>query len=239
MSQQLDLLWEEHLTIRRHPQARHVRVKVVPPGRVEIVVPPHFDSRELPEIIARHQEWIDRTLDRVRYDYRAVEPLRPPERVVLPALGEEWPVSYEAQQGSRGSLREVNGAELRLRHAGDEWRPLLKRWLVRKAEQHLVPWLERTSAEVGLPFAGATIRCQKSRWGSCSARHQINLNVNLLFVSPAAVRYLFIHELCHTRHLNHSPRYWGLVESKEPAYRELDAGLRGASRLVPAWALPE
>jgi predicted metal-dependent hydrolase len=235
---QLDLLWEEDLTIRRHPRARHVRLKVVPPGRVEVVVPQQFDSRELPAILAHHQEWIDRTIDRMRFDYRTSDALRPPEQVVLDAIGGLWQLHYEPRQGSRGSLREPSDGELRLRHSGEEWRSLLKRWLVRKAEQQLVPWLERTSDEVGLPFAGATIRCQKSRWGSCSAQRGINLNVNLLFLPPQMVRYLFIHELCHTRHLNHSSRYWSLVESKEPAYRELDAALRKANHLIPLWALP-
>jgi len=235
---QLDLLWEEDLTIRRHPRARHVRLKVVPPGRVEVVVPPHFDSRELPEILAHHQEWIDRTIDRMRFDYRTSEALQPPQQVELQAIGQTWSLDYETVQG-RGSVRENGEGRLRLRHQGEQWRPLLKRWLVRQAEQHLVPWLQVTSDELGLPFTGTSIRCQKSRWGSCSAQRRINLNVNLLFLPPPMVRYLFIHELCHTRHMNHSARYWNLVESMEPNYREIDNALRKANHLVPVWALPE
>src|SRR5512139_2082662 len=153
---QLDLLWDDGLTIRRNARARHVRVKVVPPGRVEVVVPDYFDARELPAIIAQHQEWIDRTVDRMRFEYRTHEPLQPPSLISLPALGESWPLLFEPQQGNRGSLREVDQATLRLRHQGDEWRALLKRWLVRKAEAHLVPWLEQTSHESALPFAGTS-----------------------------------------------------------------------------------
>jgi len=236
---QLDLLWDDDLTIRRHPQARHVRVKVVPPGRVEVVVPERFDVRELPAILAQHQEWIDRTVDRMRHDYQTREAMQPPALVTLPALGEQWSLLHEPQQGSRASLRELDEASLRLRHDGKEWRPLLKRWLLRKAEEHLVPWLEQTSRELALPISGTSIRCQKSRWGSCSSSKRINLNVNLLFVPPPLVRYLFIHELCHTKHMNHSERYWGLVEIMEPDYRRLDNELRKANHLVPVWALPE
>lgn len=236
---QLDLLWDEDLTIRRHPRARHVRVRVVPPGRVEVTVPERFDARHLPGILAEHREWIDRTVDRMRHDYRTREALQPPTLVELPALGEQWSLLHEAPQGNRASLREIEPGRVRLRHDGSAWRPLLKRWLVRKAEAHLVPWLEQTSREVALPIAGVSIRCQKSRWGSCSSSRRINLNVNLLFVPPAQVRYLFIHELCHTRHMNHSERYWRLVESLEPGYRQLDAELRKANHLVPVWALPE
>jgi predicted metal-dependent hydrolase len=115
------------------------------------------------------------------------------------------------------------------------WQSALRRWLARKGREHLVPWLERVSAELELPYSGVTLRGQKSRWGSCSARRHINLNYALLFLPPHCVRYLFVHELCHTVHLNHSPRYWALVARKEPDYRRLEKELRQGSRLVPPW----
>jgi len=50
------------------------------------------------------------------------------------------------------------------------------------------------------------------------------------------VRYVFIHELCHTIHMNHSPKFWALVAEKEPNYQQIDRELRKAWRYVPAWA---
>jgi predicted metal-dependent hydrolase len=82
------------------------------------------------------------------------------------------------------------------------------------------------------------LRRQRTRWGSCSAKGTISLNMCLMFQRPAVVRYLLVHELCHRRQLNHSPRFWSLVESFEPQWRVLDAELLRGWQNVPAWVFP-
>jgi predicted metal-dependent hydrolase len=86
-----------------------------------------------------------------------------------------------------------------------------------------------------LSFSRIQIRRQRTRWGSCSATGTISLNVCLMFLDPAVVRYLYVHELCHTRHMNHSPRFWALVEHHEPDSRRLDRQLLRGWQAVPAW----
>ena len=126
---------------------------------------------------------------------------------------------------------------LRVAVTDDMAMPLaLRGWMQGYARQRLLPWLQAVSEECRLPFARATVRAQKTRWGSCTARGHISLNRHLLFLQPQLVRYLFIHELCHTVHLNHSQRYWSLVRRYEPDYAVREAELRQAARHVPLWA---
>jgi hypothetical protein len=113
---------------------------------------------------------------------------------------------------------------------------VLQRWLVERARQTLGPALLALADELGFTCNGYAIRGQKTRWGSCSSKKVINLNWRLLFLPPEQVRYLMVHELCHTVHLNHSSRFWTLVEAKQPDYKVLDAAMRKANRLVPLWA---
>jgi predicted metal-dependent hydrolase len=63
----------------------------------------------------------------------------------------------------------------------------------------------------------------------------ISLNYKLLFLPPEVVRYVFVHELCHTIHMNHSTAFWNLVAEKEPDYECLDTELQNVWRYVPAW----
>jgi predicted metal-dependent hydrolase len=111
----------------------------------------------------------------------------------------------------------------------------LREWLADVAREQLGAELARVAAEGGFRYSRAQIRRQRTRWGSCSASGTISMNVCLLFLRPQVVRYLLIHELCHTRHMNHSNRFWSLVESFEPDYRELDRELLHGWQTVPGW----
>ena len=71
--------------------------------------------------------------------------------------------------------------------------------------------------------------------GDHSSRGTISLNYCLLFLDPALLRYLMIHELSHARHMNHSRRFWREVGRFEPDYRNLDRALGEAWHEIPAW----
>ena len=71
----------------------------------------------------------------------------------------------------------------------------------------------------GFQFARLRVKNQKTRWGSCSSRGNINLNLRLMMAPEPAIDYVIVHELCHLQVLNHSPAYWALVESCLPEYR--------------------
>ena len=114
-------------------------------------------------------------------------------------------------------------------------RALLQGWLKAAAEKRLAPKLLQLASELKYSVSRVSIRCQRTRWGSCSTRGTVSLNCSLVFLRPEVVRYLFIHELAHTKHMNHSPSFWRLVEKLEPDYRRLDRELLAGWRTVPAW----
>lgn len=89
-----------------------------------------------------------------------------------------------------------------------------------QARQDMGCRVEKHAQRLGLEYGRICVRAQKSRWGSCSGKRNLNFNC-LLMLCPERVRdYVAIHELCHLREMNHSPRFWALVESACPDYRE-------------------
>jgi predicted metal-dependent hydrolase len=115
----------------------------------------------------------------------------------------------------------------------DHWEPWLVRQLARRAPAPVLPALseaecrtrvraeaERIAADEGLRPARIRVAGQRTRWGSCSPNGTVSLNWRLALAPDAALDYVVVHELCHLREPNHSPRFWALVERLRPGYRE-------------------
>lgn len=112
---------------------------------------------------------------------------------------------------------------------------LIKDWIRGQAAHWLEPMLAELAATWGFSYAAVRFRFQKSRWGSCSARGRINLNACLFFLPEHLARYILVHELCHTRELNHSEAFWKQVFAVDPDALAKDKAMRGAWRHVPGW----
>jgi len=102
-----------------------------------------------------------------------------------------------------------------------------------KAQDELFCRLEYFSDKYNLPYNRAIFRCQKTKWGSCSSKNNINLNINIAYLPKELQDYILLHELCHIRHKNHSKKFWAeldkLVGGKS---KEMRKGLRGCRMKV-------
>lgn len=227
------------LTIAEHPRARRVLIKLVPGKGLRVVVPRGFDRSLIPGILEEKREWIERT--RRNMEERGVDLSGAlpefPERIEFRAVGREYEVGRVERSGTV-HVRESANRILVSAPGPDDVAALdaLKRFTARKAREQFVPWLSEVGRELGLEHSAVRIRFQKTRWGSCSARGTISLNARLLFLPPHLVDQLFVHELCHLRHLDHSQAFWKTVAGFRPGFRENEAALNAAGRLVPLWA---
>jgi predicted metal-dependent hydrolase len=222
-------------TVRTSGRARRLSVRVYPGGRVEIVVPPGASPSIVQRFIGEHRRWID---DRVR-DFAAHVQIDSslPQCLELPAIGRRLTIEY-LERDVRPRLTVLDSQRLRIVGSSIEPRAIahcLRHWLFDIAAIELDAQLRTIAEQFGFQFIRTQIRRQRTRWGSCSASGTISLNVCLLFLEPAIVRYLMIHELCHTRQMNHSARFWALVEACEPDYQRLDRTLTHSWRQVPWW----
>jgi predicted metal-dependent hydrolase len=208
-------------------------------GGLEVVIPMGFDRQNIPDILQRKRAWIKRATKRIaeRRQLIDAEPALPVQ-ISLLAIGETWSVEPRPTASKRVTAIEKTDCQLILSGAVDDvdlCQTALRKWTACQAKQHLAPWLQQISETEKLPFEKVTIRGQKTRWGSCSARKSISLNYKLLFLPPDLVRYVLVHELCHTKHLNHSAKFWALLDQKYPDYRQARVELRASWRYLPGW----
>ena len=79
---------------------------------------------------------------------------------------------------------------------------------------------------VGVQYGRITIRNQKTRWGSCSSKGNLNFNCLLMLAPPEVLDYVIVHELCHRKEMNHSPRFWSEVAKVIPDYKKHEKWLK-------------
>lgn len=214
-----------------------MRLVISPRDGLTVVIPPGFDPSLTPSIVTERLEWVTHHLNRVAALREAA--VRPPERVELRAVGTALTVRYRPGRARSVTVRRGGPSSLDVTGAIKDRELVakgLRAWLKAEAGRVLPGMLDALSAHLSLPHGGVTIRLQRTRWGSCSAKAMISLNATLLFLPRHLAEYVLVHELAHTMHLNHSARYWELLESLLPEARRLDRELRGARAFVPGWA---
>lgn len=99
-----------------------------------------------------------------------------------------------------------------------------------QAREFISEKVERYNQYYGFKFNQINIRSQKTRWGSCSSKGNLNFNYKILFLPEKIADYIVVHELCHLKEFNHSRKFWELVAKTFPEYKELRKRLKTPCR---------
>jgi predicted metal-dependent hydrolase len=224
-------------SVRESKRARRLSIKVFPRGRVEVVVPRRTRPRDVQAFIEEHREWIERS----RRSFARILPPEPfvlPNLIDLPAIAQRFRVRYERRSDAQTVRFHCKDNVVTLSgRTGDDKLCVesLRRWLASTAKSEFRSRLEALSVLTDNPFKSMHVRGQRTCWGSHSSRGTISINYCLLFLEPALLRYLMIHELCHARHMNHSRQFWARVGRFEPDYKRLDKALGESWTQIPGW----
>jgi predicted metal-dependent hydrolase len=203
-------------TIRRSTRARRVRVNVHAHTGVEVVLPARAPERAAAAAVSELRPWIERRL----HEARAVRAAVAARAGTVPYLGAALELVPQA-----GRVRVHRAGERLLVPAGDAG-PALERFYRRAARLEIAPRLDRASALAGSRYSALDIRAQRTRWASCSASGRMSFNWRLLLAPERVLEYVVWHEVCHLQVLDHSPRFWALLERHWPDYRADRAWLR-------------
>lgn len=218
--------------LRRHPRARRIKLRIDRHGRVDVTAPRGVSRTSVDRWVRNQAEWIERHRAALHAGLDPATDGPRPRRLELAAVDETWRVDYgeTARTRARGDTLIVD-----TRLAEDTIRQRLLDWLRGRARTGLEPRLGKLAADHGLAFGRVGWRNQTSRWGSCSARGDLSLNLRLLFLPPRLADHVLVHELCHTEHPDHGAGFWRRVAGIDPDWRTHRRQLRAAWARLPAW----
>jgi hypothetical protein len=221
--------------VRQSKRARNMAIHVRHVDDIEVVVPLGVSAQSVERFVASQREWIERACSAL--DKQGPPPdLRLPNRIDLPLCSESRVVTYGKPVGRKGWHDAGHTLEIGARQNRREpGRRALRAWLQAKGRDVMVPQLAARARQMGMHYDRVQVRGQKTRWGSYSASGTVSLNFCLLFTPPQLADYLYVHELCHSVHMNHSRAFWRLVRQFAPDYRRQEAQLNDVRRWVPDW----
>lgn len=227
--------WPPNFSIKKNPRSRHVKLKTSMKHGLEFIVPKNFKEKDIPFLLEEHKPWIEKQLLKLQSELKAEIHSPLPTEIFFPLLDQTWRIHYIS---SNSKLQLIPRPHQELALLGKienkkECKKLLHKWIKHQAKLNLPGQLRHLSEGINLPFDKVTIRDQNTRWGSCSANKSINLNYKLILLPKELAKHVMIHELCHTIYLNHSDKFWNLVEKFDPNYQIHKKSLRKISEVLP------
>ena len=208
--------------LRRRPTARRLTLRVShATGSVVLTLPPRTALATAQRFAASHGGWIATRLARV------------PERValdvgsILPVRGIPHRIVHRGAR-SRATVAEIEAGApvIAVSCEAPHVARRVRDFLEREAHKDLRRSVETYAAALGQGPKRITVRDTRSRWGSCTARGQLNFSWRLILAPPLVLDYLVAHEMAHLREMNHSARFWDLVGSLCPHVEEAERWLK-------------
>ena len=202
------------IQITRKLRATRLRLRVEP-MQIKLTVPQFCTQRQVQDFLKQSEQWMIETWQKQQEKAGQIDKSLPTE-LKLFNLGQPLQIAYQSQKNS------FIYDELRNQLLISDRQPeqYLKAFVIAYAKQHLPLYLGDVSQESNLSFGKCAIRQPKTRWGSCTSKHDIMLNSGLVLFPEKITRYVCVHELAHTKHFDHSPHFWAEVQKHDANYQQ-------------------
>ena len=165
-------------------------IQINPDLSVTVRAPIYASQREIGRILKEKEGWIQKHIEKIR----------------------EQEAKRKEMYGEKGEY----GKSAEREYLSNE--EIHK--LAEKALEYIPKRVSYFAKQIGVTYGKITIRNQKTRWGSCSSKGNLNFNCLLMLTPPEVIDYVVVHELCHRKEMNHSGAFWAEVEKVIPDYKE-------------------
>jgi predicted metal-dependent hydrolase len=203
------------ICIRTSLRARRLKLVSGVEG-VHAIVPPDYSSDELAQFVTSKRDWLRKTL---RYYERIREKCGGFDESMILYKGAKYRYCIVADRIVAATVSD----ELKMItfHVPDRRKASAyqREWYRQQTEAMILDRLPALATKMGMKYNKVSVRKQKSRWGSCSRKGNLNFNQMLSAVPSDVLDYVIIHELAHLKMLNHSPQFWETVKAADPDYK--------------------
>lgn len=212
--------WVITYVLRRSPRAKRARLEFRAESGLSVIIPRGYPLSRVAGLLLEKRRWVLARL-------AAWKPRAP--RKAAPGvfyLGRRLRV-IEQKDGSRVESTSLKRDALILKlRPGSDRQAVIDGWLRSQAEELILSSVQEMCSRLGVGYKRLSLRRARRRWGSCSPKGNLSFNWRVIGAPRPVIDYVVTHELCHLQEMNHSRRFWQLVERACPEWRRHRSWLR-------------
>lgn len=220
ITRSVKILQEEiSYNLRYSKKAKYLRLQIKSGSELELIVPRGYELKEAENFLIKKAGWIKKHLK-----------VATGHDVKFLLWGNEIRVNRKYQLFIKKHKLKYSGNELNITSPNGSNEPtekIYEAWLKHISKPYITNRAQNLADDLGFKINRITIRSQKTRWGSASARKNLSFNYRLMRYRKEVIDYVIIHELCHLIEMNHSKKFWMHVKKYCPDYPVLRRELKG------------
>ena len=215
--------------IKRNRRARRISLRINSSNQVILNVPVRGSIAEAKNFLLSRSDWIRQKTADMPSQVELSEFLKRKPRVFLDNHSRN--VLFDFSESRKKNIYQIttDSIEVIFPDSKDRETSILS-FMLELARIYLPARFEKCAQKVGISYKKVRVGNQKSRWGSCSSQRVISLNWRILLLDYEIGEYVLYHELAHLQHMNHSFRYWNLLDEWLPGAKNIDRKLFSAGR---------
>lgn len=202
---------DNYILIRK--EVKHARLRVSEDGKVRIIAPPDFSEEDINSMLKKKNRWIDKNLK--YFDGMSSIELK---RNQLLLFGNRYAYFYDTTYSQKVKVDHEHKTINSKRDLLDP--KVQEKWYRKVAKKHLTKRTNLLAENLNFKHNRIFIRESRTKWGNCSRDKNISLNWKLIKAPEYVIDYIIIHELMHTVVMNHTHKFWTLMKSYYPNYKE-------------------
>lgn len=202
---------DNYILIRK--DVKHARLRVSEDGKIRIIAPPSFSDEDITSLLNKKASWIKKN---IKY-FEAMSKIEL-QRNQLLLFGNRYNYFYDTKFSQKVIVNNEHRTITAKRDLTDS--VIQEKWYRIIAKKYLTKRTEQLSEKLNFSFNGLYIREEQNKWGNCSTEKNISLNWKLIKAPEFVIDYIIIHELLHTVVMNHTNKFWTLLKSYYPEYKE-------------------
>ncbi|MDK2899140.1 MAG: hypothetical protein PWQ10_327 [Patescibacteria group bacterium] len=207
------------ITIVNSPKATQIKIKVSPNGTLRVSMPPHTPILLLKYLLKSSRSKIRLIFDQAKPEYTYKNGMQIGKSHTLISQSTNNQYFSITKHGQQIIAKLPNGKQLNDPEFSRQIRDAIISALRLEAKKYLPKRLLFLANKYGYTYSKVRFSHASSRWGSCSSSGTISLNIALMKLPFELIDYIIIHELSHTKQMNHSQAFWKLVEQADPNYK--------------------